>query len=104
MAVAILNNENFQDFIKEWVSLVDFWAEWCGPCQIMLPILDDFASSQEGTINVWKVNVDDSRELAMQFRVMSIPTLIIFKNWEAVETLVWVKQKNELEEAISKYL
>lgn len=104
MAVNVLNNENFQDFISEGVSLVDFWAEWCGPCQMMLPILEDFASAQEGTVKVWKVNVDDSRELAMQFRVMSIPTLIIFKDGEPVETLVWVKQKNELEEVVAKYL
>lgn len=102
--VLVLNNDNFNEVIKEGVTLVDFWAEWCGPCQIMLPILDDFAASQEGVMKVWKVNVDEAPELAWMFRVMSIPTLIVFKDWQAVETMVWVKQKAELEEVVAKYL
>lgn len=102
--VLILNNDNFNETIKEGVTLVDFWAEWCGPCQQMLPILDDFAENQGDTMKVWKVNVDQSPELAASFRVMSIPTLIVFKDWQLVETMVWVKQKSELEEAVSKYL
>lgn len=102
--VLVLNNENFQETIKEGVTLVDFWAEWCGPCQLMLPILWEFAESQWDRIKVWKVNVDEAPELAGMFRVMSIPTLIVFKDGEPVETMVWVKQKEELEEVISKYL
>ena len=102
--VLVLNKENFESTISTWVTLVDFWAEWCGPCQIMLPILDDFAASQWDTMKVWKVNVDESTELAHMFRVMSIPTLIVFKDGQAVETMVWVKQKAELEEVIAKYL
>ena len=102
--VLILNNDNFNETIKEGVTLVDFWAEWCGPCQQMLPILDDFAENQGDTMKVWKVNVDQSPELAASFRVMSIPTLIVFKDWQPVETMVWLKQKSELEEAVSKYL
>lgn len=102
--VLILNNDNFDETIKEGVTLVDFWAEWCGPCQQMLPILEDFAENQGDTMKVWKVNVDQSPELAASFRVMSIPTLIVFKDWQPVETMVWVKQKSELEEAVSKYL
>lgn len=100
----ILNNENFNETIKEWVTLVDFWAEWCGPCQMMLPIIDDFAESQGDSMKVGKVNVDEYPEIAWSFRVMSIPTLIVFKDWEVVETMVWVKQKSELEEVVSKYL
>ncbi len=102
--VLILNNDNFNETIKEGVTLVDFWAEWCGPCQQMLPILEDFAENQGDTMKVWKVNVDQSPELAASFRVMSIPTLIVFKDWQPVETMVWLKQKSELEEAVSKYL
>ena len=102
--VLILNNDNFSETIKEGVTLVDFWAEWCGPCQQMLPILEDFAENQGDTMKVWKVNVDQSPELAASFRVMSIPTLIVFKDWQPVETMVWLKQKSELEEAVSKYL
>ena len=100
----ILNNENFNETIKEWVTLVDFWAEWCGPCQMMLPIIDDFAESQGDSMKVGKVNVDECPEIEWSFRVMSIPTLIVFKDWEVVETMVWVKQKSELEEVVSKYL
>ena len=98
--VLILNNDNFDETIKEGVTLVDFWAEWCGPCQQMLPILEDFAENQGDTMKVWKVNVDQSPELAASFRVMSIPTLIVFKDWQPVETMVWLKQKSELEEAV----
>ena len=79
----ILNNENFNETIKEWVTLVDFWAEWCGPCQMMLPIIDDFAESQGDSMKVGKVNVDECPEIAWSFRVMSIPTLIekLLKLW-----------------------
>lgn len=104
MSVLVLNDENFESTISQWVTLVDFWAEWCGPCQMMLPILDDFATSQWETMKVAKVNVDESPEIARQFRVMSIPTLIVFKDGEPVETMVWVKQKAELEEVVAKYL
>jgi len=100
----VLNTQNFSETIKEWVTLVDFWAEWCGPCQMMLPILDTFSSAMEGKMKVGKVNVDEAPEVAGQFRVMSIPTLIVFKDWVPVETMVWVQQQAKLEEVCSKYL
>ena len=103
MTVA-LNKENFEDSIKSGVTLVDFWAEWCGPCQMMLPILDQFSASMEGKMTVAKVNVDESPEVAGQFRVMSIPTLIVFKDGEPVETMVGVQQADQLEAVCSKYL
>lgn len=100
----VLNNENFAETIKEGVTLVDFWAEWCGPCQMMLPILDDYSSEVEGKMKVGKVNVDENSDIAAQFRVMSIPTLIVFKDGEPVETLVGVQQKDKLAEVTGKYL
>lgn len=100
----VINKDNFEETIKEGVTLVDFWAEWCGPCQVMLPILDTFSASMEGKMKVGKVNVDENPEIASQFRVMSIPTLIIFKDGQPVETMVWVQQADKLEEACSKYL
>lgn len=103
MTVA-LNKENFEETIKTWVTIVDFWAEWCGPCQVMLPILDQFAEKMDGKMTVAKVNVDESPEIAWQFRVMSIPTLIVFKDGEVVETMVWVQQIDRLMEICSKYL
>jgi len=104
MWVLVLNNENFQNEISSGVVLVDFWAEWCSPCQMMLPILADFATEMWDKMKVWKVNVDEVPSLAQQFRVMSIPTLIIFKDWQLVESMVWVKQKEELKEICSKYI
>jgi thioredoxin 1 len=68
--------------------LVDFWAEWCGPCQLMLPILDELTTTMEGKAKIGKVNVDEASSLAAQFRVMSIPTLIIFKDGQPVEQMV----------------
>lgn len=104
MSVVVLNENNFETEISSWVVLVDFWAEWCGPCQMMLPILSDFATEMDGKMKVWKVNVDENPGLAQKFRIMSIPTLIVLKDGKPVEMLVWVKQKDELKEIVSKYL
>ena len=103
MTVA-LNKENFEESIKSGVTLVDFWAEWCGPCQMMLPILDTFSDSMGDKMTVAKVNVDEAPEVAGQFRVMSIPTLIVFKDGQPVETLVGVQQAEQLTEVCNKYL
>ncbi len=100
----VITESNFQDTIKEGVTLIDFWAEWCGPCQMMLPVLDDFSTKMEGKMKVGKVNVDSEWALAQQFWVMSIPTLIVFKDWKAVETLVWVHTAEQLDEICGKYL
>jgi len=104
MSVIVLNDDNFETTIKEGVTLVDFWAEWCGPCQQMLPILSSFEESMWDKINVWKVNVDDNANIASTFRVMSIPTIIIFKDGKAVEQMVWVQQADKLTETVNKYL
>jgi len=104
MSVIVLNDDNFENTIWKGVTLVDFWAEWCGPCQQMLPILADFEKSIWDKINVWKVNVDDNANIASTFRVMSIPTIIIFKDGKAVEQMVWVQQADKLTETVNKYL
>ena len=100
----IVNDQNFQDEIKEGVVLVDFWAEWCGPCQMMLPILEEVSKKMEGKAKVCKLNVDQSPTIAWQFRVMSIPTLIVFKDGEPVETMVGVQQADALEATLNKYM
>ncbi len=104
MSVVVLNEENFTSEVASGVVLVDFWAEWCGPCQMMLPILSDFASDIGDKIKVGKINVDENPALAQQFRVMSIPTLIVLKDGKPVEMMVGVKQKDELNEIIGKHL
>ncbi|MGE4444277.1 MAG: thioredoxin [Candidatus Altimarinota bacterium] len=104
MSVVVLNEENFTSEVSSGVVLVDFWAEWCGPCQMMLPILSDFANDIGDKVKVGKINVDENPSLAQQFRVMSIPTLIVLKDGKPVEMMVGVKQKEELNEIIGKHL
>lgn len=106
MSVNVINEENFESEVlnSTWVYLIDFWAEWCGPCQMMLPILSDFAWEMWDKMKIGKVNVDENPSIAQSFRVMSIPTLIVFKDWKAVEQMVWVKQKDELVEVCNKYM
>lgn len=104
MSVNVLTKDNFASEMSSGVYLVDFWAEWCGPCQMMLPILKDFAEKAPAWVKVWKVNVDNEPELAWQFGIRSIPTLMIFKDGKIVDTMVWVKKKEELQSSISKYL
>jgi len=87
MAV-VLTEANFEEEIASGVTLVDFWAEWCGPCQMMLPILDELTTTMEGKAKIGKVNVDENPALAAKFRVMSIPTLLVMKDGEVVEQLV----------------
>ena len=104
MWVLVINEWNFKETISKGVTLVDFWAEWCGPCQQMLPILWDFAELIWDQVKVWKVNVDENASIAAEFRVMSIPTLIVFKDGKPVEQLVWVQQADNLKEVCLKYL
>ena len=103
MAVA-LSEENFADQIKSGVTLVDFWAEWCGPCQMMLPILEELTTVMGDKATVAKVNVDEAPALAAQFRVMSIPTIIIFKDGQPVDQMVGVQQVDALKEALEKHI
>ena len=75
--------------------LVDFWAAWCGPCKMLMPIIEEIAHSQD-SIKVCKVNVDDESQLAMQFKVMTIPTLIAFKDGEVIGKLIGVQSKEKI--------
>ena len=74
-----LNKDNFEQSIANGVALVDFWASWCGPCKMQLPIIEEFSGEMEGKATVGKVNVDEELELAQSFGIQSIPTLILFK-------------------------
>ncbi len=93
-----LNDKNFeQEVIKSnQVVLVDFWAPWCGPCQMMSPIIEDLAKEVEGKFKVGKLNVDENPETASKFGIMSIPTLIIFKEGKNQKQLVGVQSKETL--------
>ena len=84
--------------------LVDFWAEWCGPCKMIAPILEDIAKEQAGKITIAKLNVDDHGDIAMRFNVMSIPTLIVFKQGEPAKRLVGAKGKGQLVQELAEFL
>ena len=101
MAIIDLTKENFQAEItkSDKPVLVDFWAVWCGPCQMMAPILHELETEMPD-VQIGKVNVDEQMDLARQFRVVSIPTLIIFKNGQEVQRMVGVKSKEELKDAL----
>lgn len=75
---------------------VDFWAPWCGPCKAMLPIVEELTSKYAGKVEFYKMNVDENADTPQQFNVMSIPTFILFKNGEAVDTFVGVKSKEDI--------
>lgn len=101
MAIIDLTKENFQAEVtkSDKPVLVDFWAVWCGPCQMMAPILHEL-ETEMSDVQIGKVNVDEQMDLARQFRVVSIPTLIIFKNGQEVQRMVGVTSKEELKDAL----
>ena len=101
MAIIDLTKENFQAEITKADKpvLVDFWAVWCGPCQMMAPILHELEAEMPD-VQIGKVNVDEQMDLARQFRVVSIPTLIIFKNGQEVQRMVGVTSKEALKDAL----
>ena len=84
--------------------LVDFWAEWCGPCKVIAPILEEIAIEQAGRVKIAKINIDDNLDVTRRFEVMSIPTLLLFKNGEAVQRLIGAKPKGQLLQEISAHL
>lgn len=95
-----LQDSNFDAEIKQGVTLVDFWAPWCGPCRMQGPILDKVAEKVGDKAKIGKVNVDDASSIASKYGIVSIPTLIIFKDGELVKRLVGVRQEEELTAAI----
>ena len=100
----ILGKDNFNDTIANGVTLVDFWAEWCGPCRMQLPILEEVSEEIGETATVGKINVDHELELAQRFGVQSIPTLILFKDGEIVDKMVGVQAKETLVDKINNAL
>ena len=101
-----LTDSNFDEEIssREVPILVDYWAEWCGPCKMVGPILEELANDFEGKLGVGKVDVDTNKDSAAKQKVMSIPTLVLFKNGQPVDQRVGALTKNQLEEFINQYI
>ncbi len=101
-----LTDATFDEHVKgsDVPVLVDFWAEWCGPCKMITPVLEEIAQEHVGKIQIAKLNVDDSLDVSRRFDVMSIPTLILFKDGEPQVRLIGAKPKGALLEEISAYL
>jgi thioredoxin 1 len=103
----IFNDKNFNKEVLESKEpvLVDFWAPWCGPCRMMTPIIEDLEKEYQGRgVKIGKLNVDESEKTAQQFRIMSIPTIIIFKKGKPAEQIIGARSKEELVKKIEGYL
>ncbi|MBC2855907.1 MAG: thioredoxin [Cetobacterium sp.] len=100
-----LDTSNFQKEViaSKGLILVDFWADWCGPCKMLAPILEELAVEMGEVVKIAKVNVDDSGDLAVEYGIRSIPTMIIFKDGKKVEQLVGLRQKAELVEKLMSF-
>ncbi len=99
-----LSDSNFKGETASGYTLVDFWAPWCGPCRMIAPVIEEVASQYDGKIKVGKLNIDDNQDTAQQFRVMSIPTIILFKDGQPVEGIVGAQPKRAFEALLDKHL
>jgi thioredoxin 1 len=109
MAAANIVNLNAGNFQSEVVNspqpvLVDFWAEWCGPCKMIAPVLDELAGEYDGKVKIAKVNVDESPDLASQFAIRNIPTLLLFKKGQVLEQVVGFRGKKDLQASFDRAL
>ena len=104
--IVYTSDANFQkDVLSSDVPvLVDYWAEWCGPCKMIAPVLEEIAREQAGKITIGKLNVDDNPDTARRYEVMSIPTLILFKDGEAAHRIVGAKGKGQLLQELEAFL
>ncbi len=97
-----INNDNFNEEVNENKDtlIIDFWAEWCGPCKLLSPIIEELAKEFEGKIYFAKVNLDNNQDLAMKFSIRSIPTLLLFKKGQLKDTKVGLLSKSDLKDWI----
>ena len=101
-----LTNETFDEEIgaSELPLIVDFWAEWCGPCRMVAPVLEQIASENEGKVRLAKLNVDDAPAVAQRFNIMSIPTIMVFQDGVAKKRIIGAKGKGQMLEDLAEFL
>lgn len=100
-----LTDENFDDFVSSnKVAVADFWAEWCAPCRMLAPVIKELAKEYAGKIAFGKLNVDENPTIATKFGIMSIPTLIVFKNGRPVDTIIGAIPKRQIEARLNRYI
>ena len=102
--IVTLTQDNFEKEALQSTTpvLVDFWAEWCGPCKMIAPVLDELATEYQGKVKIGKVNVDDYQNLAAQYGIRSIPTLLVLKNGQVVEQMIGAKSKRDLKASLDR--
>ena len=99
-----LTPANFEEVTKEGVSMVDFWAPWCGPCRMIAPVTEELAADFEGKANICKVNTDEEQDLAVKYGIRSIPTILFMKNGEVVDQMVGASSKQAFTDKINSLL
>lgn len=104
--ITALGGANFKEFIDSAQTpvLVDFWAEWCGPCKMIAPVVEEVAAENKGKVQVAKFNVDEDKTVPSNYSIVSIPTLIVFKGGNEVERIVGFKTKKELQAVLDKHI
>ena len=99
-----LTNHEFENFTKQGTVVVDFFAEWCMPCLMMAPIIDELSEKFKGKINFGKVNIEDNHELASRFNIVSIPNFVLFKDGKPIKQIVGVRSNEDFEEELTKFI
>ena len=102
--IVILTQTNFSDEVLKSPTpvLVDFWAEWCGPCKMIAPVLDELASEFDSKVKIGKVNIDEHQNLATEYGIRAIPTLLVFKGGQVIEQIVGMRSKRDLKSSLDR--
>lgn len=105
MSVKVINKDEFENEVlkSEKVSVVDFWASWCAPCKMLAPMFEQLSEEYDGKINFYKINIDEFPEVAMEYKIMSIPTIMVFQDGKQEGKLVGYRDKGEYMELFDEY-